>query len=58
MGERINKTTQGIWISPVENSNILLLDNEGVDGYENLKEESKEVCIFKIKRFIKKHPYI
>lgn len=38
MGDEIKRTTQGILISPVENSNILILDNEGVDGYENYQD--------------------
>ena len=58
MGEKIHKTTQGIMISPVENSNILLLDNQGVDGFEDSKDENKKVCLYKIKKFIKMYPYI
>lgn len=35
MNKNTSKTSHGIIISPVENSNILLLNNEGFDGFRN-----------------------
>eukprot|EP00833_Pecoramyces_ruminatium_P009956 jgi/Orpsp1_1/1183988/evm.model.c7180000087531.1 len=40
MENDIKKTTQGILISFVENSKILVLDNEGIDGYDNSKDKT------------------
>lgn len=45
MENDIKKTTQGILISFVENSKILVLDNEGIDGYDNSKDKTGDKLV-------------